>query len=145
MLGLDKILQNKIEKTIEIVCPLYRKKLITEAYIVGSVAKGTTRKESDIDIILINPIFLRAADMPPMRIVLPYSSSEEEDKRELVRLNIADTLKNVGVEFKEIRIKEFSLWYQFYKGEMFHLMSAPDAKNIKMEESIEINDGLCGD
>jgi predicted nucleotidyltransferase len=51
----DELLQDKIEKSIEIICPLYREKLITDAYIIGSLAKGTMKKESDIDILIINP------------------------------------------------------------------------------------------
>ncbi len=35
----DKIIQDKIERSLEIICPLYRENLITDAYIIGSVAK----------------------------------------------------------------------------------------------------------
>lgn len=118
----DEILREKIEKTIELICPLYRKGLITDAYIVGSVAKGTARKESDIDILIMNPILHMAADLPPMPIVLPYSQSEEEKIEETLRLNITGTLQSIGVEFKEISLKDIILWYQLYKGEIFHIM-----------------------
>lgn len=143
MSELDIILQTKIEKTLDIICPLYKEKLITEAYIVGSVAKGTATKESDIDIIIINPILPRAADLPPLPIVLPYSPSKEEDKIESLRLTITGVLENIGVKFKEISIKEFPLWYQFYKGEIFHIMTRPNTKDIDMKESINMTRDLC--
>ena len=138
----DKIIQNKIEKSLEIICPLYRANLIIEAYIIGSVAKGTARKESDIDIIIVNPDFLMGvADLHPLPIVLPYTSSEEVDKRELIRLNIANILKNIGVEFKEIEKKDFPLWHQLYKGELFHLI--PQKIFIDNLPHIKITKDLC--
>lgn len=45
------------ELITEFICQLYRDNLITDAYIIGSTAKGTAKKESDIDILLINPKF----------------------------------------------------------------------------------------
>ena len=119
----ERIIKDKIEKALKIICPLYRKDLITGAYIVGSVAKGTAREESDIDIVIINPIFLNASDFPPSPIILPYTESEEEKERESLRLYIVNILKDIGVEFKEIMIKDFPLWYQLYKDEIFHIMT----------------------
>jgi predicted nucleotidyltransferase len=119
----DEIVVLRIEKAIEIICPLYIKNLITDAYIVGSLAKGTSRKESDIDILIINPILLSAADIPPTPTVLPYSQSEEEKIVETLQLNITNTLQSIGVEFKEMYLKDIMLWYQLYKGEIFHIMT----------------------
>lgn len=119
----DEIIIVRIEKAIELICSLYRNNLITDAYIVGSLAKGTSRKESDIDILIVNPILLSAADIPPIPTVLPYSQSEEEKIVELLQLNITSTLQNIGVEFKEMSIKDIMLWYQLYKGEIFHIMT----------------------
>jgi hypothetical protein len=62
------------------------------------------------------------ADMPPIPIVLPYSQSEEERRIESLRLEITHTLQNIGVEFKEMHLKYVDLWYQLYKGEIFHIM-----------------------
>jgi predicted nucleotidyltransferase len=119
----DEIIVLRIEKAIEIICPLYRKGLITDAYIVGSLAKGTSRKESDIDILIVNPILLSAADIPPIPTILPYSQSEEEKIVESLQLDITSTLQSIGVEFKEMYIKDIMLWYQLYKGEIFHIMT----------------------
>ena len=53
----DNDIKNKIEKSIEIICTLYKNQLITDGYIIGSVAKETAKKESDIDLVLVNPRF----------------------------------------------------------------------------------------
>ncbi len=120
---IDEVVVIRIEKAIELICPLYKNNLITDAYIVGSLVKGTSRKESDIDILIINPILLCAADIPPIPTVLPYSQSEEEKIIELLQMNITNTLQNAGVEFKEIDLKDIKLWYQLYKGDIFHIMT----------------------
>ena len=139
----EDIIKYKIEKAIDLICQLYKADIITGAIIIGSVAKGTARKESDIDIYIINPGFLNAADLPPSRTILPYSPSEEEEKTELLRSQVVDILKNIGVEFKELRIKDIPLWYQLYGGELFHLMTR-DRINPFME-GIEITRDLCID
>lgn len=46
----EDIIKNKIEKAIDLICQLYKAEIITDAIIIGSVAKGTARKDSDIDI-----------------------------------------------------------------------------------------------
>ncbi len=137
----DEIIRQKIEKSIQLICPLFRHNLITDAYIVGSLIKGTAREESDIDIIIINPLLLNAADMPPIPIVLPYTQSEEEKLTELLRLEIAKVLQNIGVEFKEIYLKDIILWYQLYEGELFHIMT----RNNYLIESpnIQITRKMC--
>ena len=70
----------------------------------------------------MNPILRTAADLPPMPIVFPFSQSEEEKIVETMRLKITSTLQSIGVEFKEISLKDIILWYQLYKGEIFHIM-----------------------
>ena len=141
----EDVLKNKIERAIEIICPLYQKDLITKAFIVGSVAKGTARKESDIDIILINPFLLNASDFPPSITVLPYYPSEEEKRTESMRLKIVETLKDIGVEFKELSLKDMRLWYQLYKNELFHFMTRSHIiiEEDIMEQRIEITPDLC--
>lgn len=139
----EDVIKHKIEKAVDLVCQLYKVDIITDAFIIGSVAKGTARKESDIDIILINPNFINAADLPPLHTVLPYSPSEEEEKTELLRSQIVDILKNIGVEFKELYIKDMHLWYQLYRGELFHLTTR-DRINPFIE-GIEITRDLCTD
>lgn len=137
----DEIIREKIEKSLELICSLYKNDLITDAYIVGSFAKGTARKESDIDIIIINPLLLNAADMPPIPTILPYTQSEEEKRTESLRLEIANVLQNIGVEFKELSLKDIILWYQLYKEELFHIMT----RNNSLIESpnIQITRKMC--
>ncbi len=141
----ENIIKEKIEKAVEIICPLYRTNLISQAFIVGSVAKGTARKESDIDIIIVNPILHNAADLPPMPTILPYTPSKEEDIIELLRSQIVNILTSIGVEFREIYRKESPLWHQFYIGEIFHIMTRKDIKYLMhdFKEYIEITKDLC--
>lgn len=135
----DEIIKEKIEKALDIICPLYKNELITGANIVGSVAKGTARKESDIDIIIVNPNFINAADLPPKPTILPFTPSEEEIKLELLQSHIVDVVEKLGIQFKEMTIKEIPLWYQLYKGEIFHLMT----RNKDPLEGIKITRDLC--
>lgn len=137
----DETIVLRIEKAIELICPLYENNLITDAYIVGSLAKGTSRKESDIDILIVNPILLSAADMPPTPTVLPYSQSEEEKIVEDLQLRITDTLQDIGVEFKEMSLKDMMLWYQLYKGEIFHIMTRKDFPGLTSH--IQITRDMC--
>ena len=137
----DEIIRQKIEKSIQLICPLYRHDLIIDAYIVGSLVKGTAKKESDIDIIIINPLLLNAADIPPIPTILPYTQSEEEKITESLSLEIARVLQNIGVEFKEIDLKDIILWYQLYKGELFHIMTRN--KCLIESPNIRITRDMC--
>jgi predicted nucleotidyltransferase len=140
----EDIVKYKIQKAIDFVYPLYWIDLIDNAFIVGSVAKGTARKESDIDIIIVNPILHNAEDLSPTPTVLPYIQNKEEEATESLRSQIVDTLKSFGVEFKEIYKKDMSLWYQFYDGEIFHIMTRKDIKFLTYDfkEFIEIKKEL---
>jgi len=40
----EDIIREKIEKAIDLTCQLYKYDIITNAIIIGSVAKGTARK-----------------------------------------------------------------------------------------------------
>jgi len=137
----NELVVTRIEKAIELICSLYTKDLITDAYIVGSLAKGTSRKESDIDILIVNPILLSAADIPPTPTVLPYSQSEEEKIVELLQLSFTIALQSIGVEFKEMYLKDIMLWYQLYKGEIFHIMTRKDFQG--MTPHIQITRDMC--
>ena len=138
--------KNKIEKSMDIICRLFNKNQITDAYIVGSVAKEDIKKESDIDIIIINPslnpTFPISADLPPFES-LSSKPNENEKKAEELRMKIVDTLKDdIGMEFKELSRKEgISFWYQTYKGDTFHIMTTRDKEFIK--DGIKINKHLC--
>lgn len=140
---------DKIVKAIELVCPILKEKLITEAYIVGSVAKGTAKETSDIDIYLINPDFKKQKDTHDIQLV-PELLLENEEEKNIYTNKIIDYLKSLGVEFKylETKYKDF-VWYQFYKDEQFHLMYDYESDTIKhtiinfIHEHIEITEELC--
>lgn len=128
----DKIIQDKIERSLEIICPLYRENLITDAYIIGFVAKGTAKRESDIDILVINPLFEAYLE----------ELSPDEELENIKKL--ADKLKDMGVQFKLIaKEKEviFNFWYQLYKDELFHIM--PQRYFINSLSHIRIMKDLC--
>ena len=128
----EDIIKHKIEITIDLICRLYREELITQAFIVGSVAKGTARKESDIDIYIINPLFQELVEVGPIfewqSIPPPYPGEMESNVEKLFALwraniDLVHTLKDIGVEFKQIERKEEVFWYQLYRGELFHIMT----------------------
>lgn len=128
----DNIIRTKIEKSIELICQLYGENLITDAYIIGSIAKGTTRKESDIDIIIINPDFEFNLDN-----LDPYEKSENIRK-------VVNKLKNIGTNFKIIEREKYFIhifWYQLYNGEMFHILPQKYFKNSLPH--IQITRELC--
>ena len=125
------IIREKIEKSIELICPICRKGIIDDAYIVGSVAKGTAKRESDIDIVIISD--LEDVDLDPNNI---YATK------------IVKALKDIGVEFKYITTHKyqeegeegFAFWYQLYKSELFHIL--PRDRINPFIEGIRIID-LC--
>lgn len=121
------ILKEKIENAVDLICQLYGYNIITDAYIFGSVSKGTVTKESDIDIYLINPSFHNIDDI----FRSPLSNFE-----------LIIILENIGIEFIEISRKELKpTTYQLYKGELFHLVTR-DRINPFME-GIELKRDLC--
>ncbi len=142
----DTIRRDKIKKSMNIICRLFDKNQITDAYIVGSVAKGDIKKESDIDVVVINPIlnpiFPISADLPPFKS-LSSKPNKDERKSEELRMKIVDTLKDdIGVEFKELSRKDgVSFWYQTYKGDIFHIMTARGKEFIK--DGINIDRRVC--
>lgn len=128
----DKVIQDKIQKALELICPLYKDGLITDAYVIGSVAKGTATKESDIDILIINPEFefyLEQLD--------PDEWAENIKK-------VVDRLKNMGVQFRRIEKKDvviWKFWYELYKDELFHIM--PQKVFFNSLPNIQITKDLC--
>lgn len=131
----DNDIKNKIEKSIEIICVLYKNQLITDGYIIGSVAKGTAKKESDIDLILVNPRFEFST----------LSLSPHYDMEEIGK--VVNLLKSMKVEFKliEREKKEYKEkeWYQIYKDELFHISIVLMNLDIKKEESLRITKDIC--
>ncbi len=128
----EEVIQDKIERSLWIICPLYRENLITDAYLIGSVANGTARKESDIDILIINPSFeAYLEDLSP-------DEGLENIKK------VVDKLKDMGVQFKIIEKEKgvvFKLWHQLYNGELFHVM--PQRYFIDSLPNIKITKDLC--
>ena len=91
----DNIISTKIEKSVELICQLYKDNLITDAYIIGSTATWSAKKESDIDIVIINPKF---------EFNLEYLNPDEESEN---LKKIIDKLKNIGIQFKLVEKKTF--------------------------------------
>lgn len=145
----DDITRDKIEKAIKLICQLYRHKIIDTAYIIGSVAKGTAKIESDIDINLVNSSFQEDIELEPSiyehNIFLEKLGDTEVEKllkqwetnMELVRI-----LKNIGVEFRRERRKGEVFWYQIYEGELFHILPRKIV-NPFIKEGIKITKELC--
>jgi predicted nucleotidyltransferase len=128
------MMRPKLQKSIWLVCQLYRDNLITEAYIIGSVAKGTARKESDIDILIINPKFEASME---------YMSPDEESEN---LKKVVDKLKNIGAKFKLIEKEKdfiYRFWYQLYKEEIFHIM--PQKYFINSLPHVQITRDICND
>lgn len=128
----DKITHNKIEKSLKIICPLYKENLITDAYIIGSVAKGTAREESDIDILIINPLFEAYLE-------------ELNPDGELENIkNVVDKLKDMGVQFKLVERRKdgaTKFWYEIYNDELFHIM--PQRVFMNNLPSVQITKDIC--
>jgi len=130
---------NKITKVFEFVCPLFKEKLINEAYIVGSVVKGTTKKESDIDVILYNPNFEQEMEC--------LNTNDEHTDKYLIKL-INKLNKYIDKTVHKVEYKlSFSndFYYQSYKDELFHLMITNEKEYIikKGKNYIEITKELC--
>ena len=146
----EEITKRKIQKAIELICQLYEDDSITTAYIVGSVAKGTARKESDIDILLIHPSFEETKELEPESVESitesPYLSEEQKTellKRCMTNINLSNKLIEIGAEFKQLTLKDAEFWYQLYNDELFHLMTAPDINILEEEHHIEITRDVC--
>lgn len=134
---INDIIYIKILKALELICPLYQNNLISEAFIVGSVAKGTATKDSDIDIYLVNPQFQS------------YDIELKENTKELLIQKIVDLLKNLGVDFdvsyyQEEKDSFYDFEYQLYKNEVVHIMYDYESESIKKAgEYIEITKDFC--
>lgn len=145
----DDIIRQKIEKAIKLVCQLYKKDIITDAYLLGSVAKGTAKKESDIDIDLVNPLFQDAIleplfEEPAFHLPLLGKSELEELLSEWKATeDLINIMKNMGVEFKKLRRKGDTYWYYIYEGEMFHILTRRMANPFLKDEGLRLPKDMC--
>lgn len=131
LISSDQIIYNKLNIAVELICRLYKQDLITGAYIVGSTAKGTAKETSDIDVYVINPDFKK-------QIISVGPEQKEESVKKLV-----DYLKTIGVEFKLLPKRDIEHWYQFYKGEAFHVMYSNEVGLITASEYMKITRNYC--
>jgi len=146
----EDITKLKIEKAIDLIYQLYKAEIITDAFIVGSVAQGTARKESDIDIYLVNPLFQEEVEVEPLfegQFILSQHLGETEIEKLLeswrANIDLVNILKNIGAEFKQIDRKDQVFWYQLYRGELFHLMTRDRVNPFIIDEGIKITRDLC--
>jgi len=67
----------KMKEAIEKIVEFLKKKRVIEAYIFGSVARGTAGKKSDIDLIVVmetnKPFFERYDDFMELILDLPFA------------------------------------------------------------------------
>jgi len=128
---INKINQDKIILAIELVCPILKEKLITEAFIVGSVAKGTAKPESDIDLIFYHPNPKKNGDEVHMMDINKYLHNNTKiiNKKEI----------------KHGLLHDFN--YHLYKDELFHIMYyyGYDSNSIKTSEYLEITEEICNE
>jgi predicted nucleotidyltransferase len=127
---------DKILKALKyIICPLYKANLITEAFIVGSVAKETASEESDIDIMIVNPKF-------------EYSYNELFPFEEFTNINkVYKFLTGIGIKTVTItrqKQPDLQFYYQIYDNELFHIMPQQESESIKRAgEYIEVTKDFC--
>lgn len=149
---INKINIDKLTKAFELVCPLYNEGLITEALIVGSVAKGTAKEDSDIDIYLINPKFNDSNTQLSIDVYDEYKLysvdvpiEHYEEVFNMPVINIYKYLDKMRVEFIYGRNEEKgTMWHQLYKDEIFHFMYDYESDSIKKGgEYIEITEEMC--
>lgn len=131
----DDIIRNKVQRAIELICPLYKEKLITDAFIIGSVARGTASEYSDIDIYIVNPEFKKQKYSYDIQLIPGIEENIYTNK-------IIEHLEGFGVEFKRLSIKNDILWLELYKDEIFHFLFTYDPIHVH-PENIRITKDLC--
>ena len=115
----NKMTKGKIEKSFEIINILYKNNLITDAYILGPVAKGTADQYSYIEINIVNPLF----EIQNLSDLRPIIDTESPNIKSVI-----DQLKEIGIKFKIIKIKDLEFWYQIHRNELFHIVLTKDEK-----------------
>ena len=111
----NKTIKGKIEKSFEIINILYKNNLITDAY----VTKGTADQYSYIEINIINPLF----EIQNLSDLRPIIDTESPNIKSVI-----DQLKEIGIKFKIIKIKDLEFWYQIHRNELFHIVLTKDEK-----------------
>jgi len=130
----NKIIDSKLEKTTELISLLYRQDLITDAYILGSVARRTANNTSDIDVFVINPNFEEA------------NTQLFPDVEHFNIKKVVDYLKSINVKFEKLDVptKEiFGIYFQIYKDEIFHIMYGNKFELIESDEYLKITRSYC--
>lgn len=150
---MEEILENKMQKTLEIICALYKNDSIIDAYITGSFAKSLAedipfKESSDIDILILNPLF----ENPSCELIA-------EDIDLPVQGKAIEALQEIGATFKNITLPQskqlptvspedyiyFS--YVIYKRDIFHMMpfwTIEEIMQMKMDAIyIQINKNHC--
>ncbi len=118
----NKIISEKIEKSSNIICLLYKNNLITDAYIVGNIAEGTANQYSEIEIDIINPLFELQL---PLNICALKPTIDSPNIKTII-----DQLKEIGVKFRNIKRKELEFWCQIHRNELFNINIAKDEKFV---------------
>lgn len=130
----NRVICNKLEKAAELISLLYRKDLITDAYILGSVIRETKEDNFDIDIFVINPEFEET------------NTQLFPDVKHFNIKKVADYLKFVGVKFERLDIPTkdiFGFYFQIYKDEIFHIMYSDKFGSIESNEYLKITKTYC--
>ncbi len=134
MIKQDQIIYNKPEKAIELICLLYGQNIITDAYIIVPVTKGTTEKTSDIDIFVINPEFEETNTQL-------FPDIEHYNIKKLVNY-----LKSINIKFEKLDIPEkeiFEFYFQIYKNDIFRIMYSNKFEPMESNEYLKITRSYC--
>lgn len=115
----NKMANDKIEKSFEIINILYKNNIITDAYIIGSVAKGDANQYSYIEINIVNSLF----EIQDVSNLSPIALKDSPNIKAVI-----DQLKEIGIRFKIIKIKDLEFWYQIHRNELFHIILTKDEK-----------------
>lgn len=137
----------KCQIGLDLICHLYKQNLITDAYIVGSLAEGTATEKSDIDIVIVNPSFgeyvnfldlQKIKEREPEDIFEEVISSFNYDVRKTI-----EYLLSIGVILKKFLYDNEEIIFQTYKGEKIDLFGYEDNKSLLGRPSLRIMKGDC--
>ncbi len=124
----EEIVQDKLQSGIELICQLYKGGFIDDAFIVGSVAKGTAYASSDVDILILNPLFPSLSEL--------YQDHQNQKVKDVVRF-----LEDIGTKFVSPR----DILFQIYHDEVFqiHTIKTIDEVYNTLGPNIRISKDYC--